>query len=92
VPLTIETAFAKIRPGMTQEELFTFMAPYRKVHTGHGQWPCWTDGRFEVRLSLNVADFILDGRPIRVLEADLYRKQVVGEETRWIRVQGFAGE
>jgi hypothetical protein len=87
----IEAAFAKIRPGMTEAELLQLMAPFQKVHTGHGQWPCWTDGRFKVYLTLDIAGFLFEGTQIRVLEGNLYRKQVVGEETHWIRVRGLAG-
>ena len=41
VPRPIQAAFAKIYLGMPEEELFQVMAPFKKVQTGHGQWPCW---------------------------------------------------
>jgi hypothetical protein len=48
----IEAAYEKIRLGMTQTELDKVMGPFKKVSTGHAQWPRWTDGQFEVDVTI----------------------------------------
>lgn len=89
-PRPIVAAFEKTRQGMTEEELFELMAPFQKVFTGHGQWPCWTDGQFRVNLTLDIAEFILAGRPIRVVEGELSQKRFDGRKTQWVLVRRLA--
>jgi hypothetical protein len=48
----IEAAYKKIHLGMTATELFEVMAPFKEVHTGHGQWRIWTDGQFDVAVTI----------------------------------------
>jgi hypothetical protein len=48
----IEVAYVQIRMGMSEQELSRLMAPYKKVFTGHAQWPCWTDGRTTVYVTV----------------------------------------
>ena len=74
----IEVAFENIRVGMTERELFTLMAPFRKVFTGHGQWPCWTDGRFVVLVTIWAGGGPLGDIPEGVLDKQLYEKQLGG--------------
>jgi hypothetical protein len=83
----IQAAFDKIRPGMTEEELSKLMAPFQNVSTGHGQWPRWTDGQFVIDLTLDISEFILMGRPIRVLEGELSEKRLDEQGTHWVRVR-----
>jgi hypothetical protein len=89
-PRPIEVAFERIRLGMSEEEVFQLMAPFQKVFTGHGQWPRWTDGQFRVDLTLDISEFILMGRPIRVLEGELSQKRFDGQETHWVPVRRLA--
>jgi hypothetical protein len=77
-PQGIEAAYEKIRLGTTYKELFMLMAPFQKVPTEHGQWPCWTDGKFRVCVTIWVGGGPLGNLPEGVLEKSLCRKQEAG--------------
>src|SRR5262249_40863025 len=73
-PRPIEVAFERIRLGMTENELLMLMAPFQKVYTGHGQWPCWTDGEFVVTVTIWAGGGALGIFPEGVLEKGLSKK------------------
>jgi hypothetical protein len=67
-------AFAQIRMGMGEEELFRLMAPYKKRFSEHAQWPAWTDGEFVV--SVTVWSFEpVSGRPLGVTDKEIKKKR-----------------
>jgi hypothetical protein len=82
-PPSLEAAFGRIYVGMPQDELDKLMAPFERVNTGHGQWPIWTDGEWRVGLTLDISKFLMEDRPIRVIEGVLRRKQFDGKELKW---------
>ncbi len=68
----IKAAYERIRIGMTQRELLKLMAPFKSMNTGHGQWPCWTDGKFSVHCTVwTDGDFLAGTGTWRVQEKGL---------------------
>jgi hypothetical protein len=86
-PQGVEAAYEKIRLGMTYKELFTLMAPFQEVPTGHGQWPCWTDGRFRVCVTIWVGGGPFGDIPEGVLEKSLCRKEGGGTQASWVPIK-----
>jgi hypothetical protein len=63
--------------GMIDEDLFRLMLPYRRIFTGHYQWPAWTDGKTEVGVTIwpNEAPGEIFGEgPFRVREKGLMKR------------------
>jgi hypothetical protein len=82
-PLPIEVAFGKIRKGMSPEDLFALMAPYKKQHSGHYQWQSWREGKNVVTVTIwpdDATDGFLRGDTYRVQEMSMFR--VVVEDGR----------
>jgi hypothetical protein len=76
-PPSIEEAFAQIRIGMVDMELFRLMAPYKRRFTGHYQWQVWTDGRADVVVTIWPNDApgkIFGAGRFRVREKDLFKR------------------
>jgi hypothetical protein len=74
---SIEEAFAQIRMGMVDKELFRLMAPYKRRFTGHYQWQVWTDGRADVVVTIwpdEAPGKIFGEGPFRVREKDLFKR------------------
>jgi len=51
-PRPLEEAYKDIKIGMTEEELFAMMAPYKRLYTEHGQWQSWEDGHTGISVTL----------------------------------------
>jgi hypothetical protein len=77
-----ETAFEKIKIGMSEEELFALMAPFEELYSGHLQWPMWGEGNTTVYVTI-WPDRFPEGQWL-VREASMSKEVFDKSERRWV--------
>ena len=77
-PRSLRQAFQRIQIGMTDDELFALMAPYKRKPTRHYQWQRWTDGQATVSVTIwpgKTPESVLSGDTFRVQDKEIQINQ-----------------